>query len=58
MQFGKMLYLNGFWYSGVYEVIDYETTEVGVQIQIRDRRKPSKWPKDLAEKSIVRRVEG
>ena len=57
MQFGKMLCLDEFRYSGAYEVTDYEPRELGVQIRIRNRRKPPKKPKNLAEKSIVRRVE-
>ena len=40
MQFGKMLYLHKFRYSGVSEVTDYEPREVRVQIRIRNRQKP------------------
>ena len=51
MRFGEMLYLDEFRYSGVYDITDYESREVGVQIRIRNRQKPTKRPKDLADKS-------
>ena len=43
--------------GGAYYVTDYESSEVGIQIQIRNRQKPPKGPKDLADKPTIRRVE-
>ena len=57
MQFGKMLYLDEFRYSGVYEVTDYESREIRVQIRIRNHQESPKRPKDLVDQSIVSRVE-
>ena len=55
MQFGEMLYLDEFRYSGVHEVADYESREVEVQIRIFNRYKLPKGPKELADKLIIRR---
>ena len=55
MQFGKMLYLDEFRYLGAYEVIDYESRKVG--IQIRNRQNPPERAKRLVDNLILRRVE-
>ena len=39
------LYLDKFRYSEIYEVNDYKSREVRVEIRIFNRRKPSKGPK-------------
>ena len=55
-KFKKYLYLDEFRYSGIYEIADYESREVRVQIRIRNRQKSPKGPQGFTDRPIVRLI--